>query len=97
VLAGLAGLLVEYAALAIGRAQYGPLQAEESRYVYVAAPFIMLILTAMPRLPRIAWVAAFSFALFFNLVALPRGVATYEAYLVHDRSLPLEQRLAPFR
>jgi putative exporter of polyketide antibiotics len=67
------------------------------RYIYVAMPFISMVLTGLPRLPRVVWLVLFIFALVSNLVALPRGVAIYEAFLHYDRSIPLEQRLAPFR
>jgi hypothetical protein len=97
VLAGAAGLLSEYAILAFGRAHFGTEQAMAPRYIYIAFPFVMLVLTGLPRLPRAVWVALFVLALASNLVALPRGVAIYEAFLRYDRSIPLEQRLAPFR
>jgi hypothetical protein len=97
VLAGLAGLASEFVVLAIGRAHFGPSQAEAPRYIYVATPFIFMLLPAFRWVPRVAWIGLFSVALVLNLNALPRGVAIYHAFLNYDRSRPMEERIAPFR
>ncbi len=97
VLAGIAGLFFEYAILTVARAHFGADQALAPRYVYAAAPFLFMLLPGLPRLPRAVWAAIFVFALGTNLLAIPYGVATYQAFLHYDRSLTLEQRLAPFR
>ena len=49
------------------------------------------------RLPRPAWTVLFATAFALNVAALPRGVAIYHAFLDYDRSIPLEERLAPYR
>ena len=97
VLAGAAGLAAQFVILAIGRAHFGVEQAEAPRYIYVAAPFVFMLLPAFRWVPKTVWVIAFAVALVLNLNALPRGVAIYHAFLNYDRSLTLEQRLAPFR
>ena len=96
VLAGLLGLAATVAILTFGRAYLGPEQAEAPRYVYVAFPFVMLVLTGVRRVPRLAWAALFALALALNVWALPRGVAIYQAFLSFDRSQTMEERLAPF-
>ncbi len=97
VLAGLAGLASEYAILAFGRAQFGADQALISRYIYAAAPFVLLLLPGLPRMPRAVWVAVFVIALIANVSAIPRGVAIHEALLRLEQTIPLDQRLAPYR
>jgi len=97
VLAGLAGLASEFVLLAIGRAHFGPSQAEAPRYIYVAAPFIFMLLPAFRWVPKVAWVAMFIVALVLNLNALPRGVAIYHAFLNYDRSQTMEERIEPYR
>ncbi|HEX9097352.1 MAG TPA: hypothetical protein VF990_14785 [Candidatus Dormibacteraeota bacterium] len=49
VLGAVAGLVAEYAATGLVRAQYGDIAATESRYVWVAAVFALLILTDAAR------------------------------------------------
>jgi hypothetical protein len=97
VLAGLAGLASEFVVLAIGRAHFGSSQAEAPRYIYVAAPFIFMLLPSFRWVPRVAWIGIFSIALLLNLNALPRGVAIYHAFLNYDRSQTMEERIAPYR
>jgi hypothetical protein len=97
VLAGLAGLAGEFFILTVGRAHFGVQQAEAPRYIYVAAPFIFMLLPAFRWVPARAWVVAFFLAFVLNVNALPRGVAIYHAFLNYDRSLTMEQRLAPWR
>jgi hypothetical protein len=96
VLAGVIGLASQVAILSISRAHFGPEQAEAPRYIYVAAPFVFLMLSGI-RLPRPVWAGVFAVALALNILALPRGVAIYHAFLNYDRSITLEERLAPFR
>ncbi len=96
VVAGVVGLLSQVAILAIGRAHFGPWQAEASRYVYVAAPFVFLMLSGI-RLPRPVWAGVFAVALTLNILALPRGVAIHHESVDYDRSITIEERLAPFR
>jgi hypothetical protein len=48
-LAGLCGLVALYAGIAIGRTSYGLAYAAEGRYVYVAAPFLLMMLIGLPR------------------------------------------------
>ena len=83
--------------LAIGRAHFGPDQALAPRYIYVAFPFILMTLTGLRGIRREVWGLAFVLSLTLNVWALPRGVAIYQAFLTYDRSIPLEERLAPFR
>jgi len=97
VLAGLAGLASEAIILAFGRAHFGWDQALAPRYVYVAAPFIFMLLPALRIGWRPAWSALFALALAVNVATLPYGVAVYHAFLNYDRSIPLEERLTPFR
>ena len=87
----------EFVILAIGRAHFGASQAEAPRYIYVAAPFIFMLLPAFRWVPKAAWVVAFTTAMLLNLNALPRGVAIYHAFLNYDRSQTMEERLAPYR
>ena len=96
VFAGLLGLAATIAILTFGRAYLGPEQAEAPRYVYVAFPFVMMVLTGVRRVPRPAWAALFAIALALNIWALPRGVAIYQAFLGFDRSQTMDERLAPF-
>jgi hypothetical protein len=97
VLAGLAGLIGEYAILALGRAQFGAEQALVSRYIYAAAPFILMLLPGLPRIPRSVWIVVFAIALVANLSAIPRGVAIHEALIRLESPIPMDQRLAPYR
>jgi hypothetical protein len=97
VVAGLVGLASMALILAFGRAHFGPEQAEAPRYIYVALPFVLLTLTGVRGVPRSVWATVFALALALNVLALPRGVAIYHAFLNYDRSLTIEQRLAPFR
>jgi hypothetical protein len=96
-LAGLAGLVGGAVILAVGRAHFGWEQALAPRYIYLGAPFIFMLLPALRIGWRPAWGALFALALAANIAALPYGVALYHAFLNYDRSIPLEQRLAPFR
>lgn len=96
VIAGAAGIASMVLILTLGRAHFGPEQAEAPRYIYVAAPFVFMLLSGL-RLPRMAWVGLFAVALMLNVLALPRGVAIYSAFLKYDRSLTIEERVAPFR
>ena len=96
VVGGILGLASMAIVLAIGRAHFGPEQAEAPRYIYVGLPFVLMVLTGI-RAPRPAWAAAFALALALNVWALPRGVAIYSAFLNYDRSLTMEERLAPFQ
>lgn len=96
-LAGIAGLASEFAILAVGRAHFGLDQAEAPRYIYVAAPFIFMLLPAFRRVPRVVWVTVFAFALVANVLMLPRGVAIYEAFLHYDRTLSIDEKVAVFR
>lgn len=97
VVAGLLGLGSQIIVLAIGRAHFGLDQALAPRYIYVAFPFILMTLTGLRGIRREVWGLAFVLSLTLNVWALPRGVAIYQAFLTYDRSIPLEERLAPFR
>lgn len=97
VVAGILGLVSEFAILAFGRAQFGPQQAEAPRYIYAAAPFVLIALTGINGIRREVWAGAFAVAWVLNISALPRGVALYHSFLNYDRSISLEQRLEPFR
>ena len=97
VVAGILGFASQMVILAVGRAHFGAGQAEAPRYIYVALPFVLMTLTGLHRVRREVWVGAFALSLVLNMWALPRGVAIYHAFLNYDRSIPLEQRLAPFR
>ena len=97
VVAGILGFASQMVILAVGRAHFGAGQAEAPRYIYVALPFVLMTLTGLHRVRREVWVGAFALSLVLNIWALPRGVAIYHAFLNYDRSIPLEQRLAPFR
>lgn len=96
VVAGLVGLLCAFAVLALGRAHLGPHQAETSRYVYAALPFVLMTLTGV-RVRRTIWTGVFIVAVTLNIAALARGVAVFEGVRDFDRTLTMEQRLAPFR
>ena len=96
VLAGAAGLASQVIILGLTRAHFGADQAEAPRYIYVAAPFVFLILSGV-RLPRPVWAAAFAVALTLNILALPRGVAIYEAFGAYDRTLTIDQKVQQFR
>lgn len=66
-LGALAGVLSQFALTGLVRAQFGDEQAAASRYVYVAAPFLLLLLTDALRDVRwegfFRWVLAVGFAL----------------------------------
>lgn len=97
VIAGLAGLASGVVILAFGRAHFGPEQATASRYIYASAPFVLMTLTAFRSVPPSIWSVLFAISFVANVATLPHGVALYQAFLRYDRSIPLEQRLAPFR
>jgi hypothetical protein len=97
VVAGILGLAIELAILAIGRAQIGPEQAASSRYVYAAMPFIFMILTGVHRVPPLVWASLFAVALTLNIVLIPQGVAVHAAYLQYEQTLTPDQRAAPYR
>lgn len=92
-----AGILSTFAILAFGRAHFGPEQAEAPRYIYAAAPFVLLVLSGIRAVPRPVWAGAFAMALLLNLWALPRGVAIYTSFVRYDQSIPLEVKLEQFR
>jgi hypothetical protein len=96
VVAGAVGLASQVFILTLSRAQFGAGQAEAPRYIYVAAPFLFLLLSGI-RLPRPVWAALFAVAMGLNIAAFPRGVATYEALGTYDRTLTIDQKLEPFR
>jgi hypothetical protein len=89
VVAGAVGLASQIAILTLTRAHFGADQAEAPRYIYVAAPFVFLLLSGI-RLPRPVWGVVFAVALTLNVLALPRGVAIYEAFGAWDRTLPID-------
>ena len=96
VVAGLVGFASVVLILTIGRAQFGPDQAEAPRYIYAALPFVLMTLTGIRAVPRPVWAAGLVLAIALNVWALPRGVAIYQAFLAYDRSITLDQRLMPF-
>lgn len=96
VLAGAAGILSMTLILTLSRAHFGPEQAEAPRYIYVGAPFVFMLLSGI-RLPRRAWAVLFAVALTLNVLALPRGVAIYQAFVRYDRTVPLEVKLQQYR
>jgi hypothetical protein len=96
VVAGAVGLLSAVVILSIGRAHLGPGQAESSRYIYAAAPFVFLLLSGI-RLPRMAWGTLFAVALTLNVLALSRGVAVFQAVEAYDQTVSIDVKLEPWR
>jgi hypothetical protein len=74
VLGAIAGLLSQFALTGLVRAQFGDQQAAAPRYVYIAAIFLLLVLTDL--LPELRWRGMLAWALVagFALAVLNGGV-----------------------
>jgi hypothetical protein len=96
-IAGLLGLVSEIGLTSLGRAHLGADQAVAARYIYSAVPFIFMLVPAVPAVPRNLWTVGFVLALLGNVLALPRGIAFHATLLEYEQTIPIEQRVAPFR
>lgn len=97
-LAAVAGLAAMYLSLALVRSDLGPAQAVASRYVYVAAPLMLILALSWWRAlaTRMALgslgLALVVIAIAGNLLAFQSGRAVWTARLAAEAKVPVEAR-----
>lgn len=99
-LAALAGLVVEFGLIALARAHLEPSFAAAPRYLYVGAPFVLVILSEAWRAvsrPSIRTMGPvfLSLAVLLNLAALVHARGQWDQQLAAEASVPPQERGFP--